>query len=74
MRKGVVRLSYQVRHKLDCAATVDSKRLEILGLKIKEVNGLYYLLSKNKNIDQLQGYRAVYQHLSFQICKKQVFS
>ena len=41
---------------------------------IYEVEGLYYLCSKNKGADQLHGYREADLHLCFRICKKLVFS
>ena len=45
-----------------------------LTLQIKEVEGLYYLCSKNKGADQLRSYCAADLYLSFRIYKKQVFS
>ena len=36
-----------------------------------EVEGLYYLCSKNKGTNQLCGYRAADLCLCFRICKKQ---
>ena len=46
------------------------------GLKfhVSEVEGLYYLCSKNKDAEQLHGYRAADLGLCFGICKQQVFS
>ena len=41
---------------------------------IWEVEGLYYLCSKNKGTDKLYGYRPAALHHSFRIWKKQVFS
>ena len=38
-----------------------------------EVEGLYYLCSKNKGADQLRGYREADLRLCFRICKKNVF-
>ena len=45
------------------------------GLKswIKEVEGLYYLCSKNKDADQLHSYHAADLHLCFPLGKKEVF-
>ena len=40
---------------------------------ILEEERLYYLCSKNKGADKLQGYRPADLHLCFRICKKQVF-
>ena len=49
-----------------------------LKLRIKEVDGLYYLCSENKGADQLHGQLHVYREadlrLCFRICKKPVFS
>ena len=42
--------------------------------RIWEVEGLYYLFSKNKGADQLRGYREADLRLCFCICKKPVFS
>ena len=46
------------------------------GLKflIKEVEGLYYPCSENKDADQLRGYREADLRLCFLICKNPVFS
>ena len=46
------------------------------GLKfwIYEVEGLYYPCSKNKDADQLRGYREADLRLCFRICKNPVFS
>ena len=45
-----------------------------LKFRIWEVEGLYYLCSKNKGADQLRGYRKADLRLCFHICKKPVFS
>ena len=60
--KLVFRVSDQVRHKPDCAATEDI------------VEGLYYLCSKNKGADQLRSYCAADLRLCFCIRENQVFS
>ena len=44
-----------------------------LKLRIKKVEGLYYLFSENKGADQLRGYREADLHLCFRICKTLVF-
>ena len=46
------------------------------GLKfgIYEVEGLYFLCSKNKSADQLRGDRSADLRLCFHVCRKQVFS
>ena len=72
MRKSVFWVSDQVQHKLGYTTTEDGYRLEIS--YIKEVEGLYYLYSKNKGADQLHGYLASDLRLCFRICKKQIFS
>ena len=41
-----------------------------LNFQIEEVEGLYYLCSKNKGADQQCGYFAADWHLVFHICKK----
>ena len=45
-----------------------------LNFRIKEVEGLYYPYSENKDADQLRGYREADLRLCFCICKKPVFS
>ena len=45
-----------------------------LKFRIKEVEGLYYPCSENKDADQLRGYREADLRLCFRICKKPVFS
>ena len=40
-----------------------------LKFRIKEVEGLYYLCSENKNADQLSGYRKADLRLCFGISK-----
>ena len=45
-----------------------------LKFRIKEVEGLNYLCSENKDADQLCGYREADLRLCFHICKKPVFS
>ena len=54
MRKPVFGVSDQVQHKLRCTAT--------------ENGGLYYLCSKNKDVDQLFIYCTDDQSLCFCIC------
>ena len=53
MRKQVFGVSDQVRHKSDKIIKENSQRLEI-----KEIEGLYYLFSENKDANQLHGYEA----------------
>ena len=45
-----------------------------LKLRIKKVEGLYYLCSENKDADQLRGYREADLRLCFLICKTLVFT
>ena len=45
-----------------------------LKFRIKEVEGLYYPCSENKDADQLRDYREADLCLCFRICKKPVFS
>ena len=45
-----------------------------LKFRIKEVEGLYYPWSENKDADQVRGYREADLRLCFRICKKSVFS
>ena len=47
----------------------------VIGLEIQiyKVEGLYYLCSKNKDADQLRGYREADLRLCFRICKMLVF-
>ena len=45
-----------------------------LKFRIQEVEGLYYLCSKNQGTDQLRGYCQADLRLCFHICKKTVFS
>ena len=45
-----------------------------LKLRIKKVEGLYYLCSENKGADQLRGDIEADLRLCFRICKKPVFS
>ena len=45
-----------------------------LKFRIKVGEGLYYPCSKNKDADQLRGYREADLRLSFRICKNPVFS
>ena len=45
-----------------------------LKFRIKEVEGLYYLCSKNKGADQLRSYLEANLHLCYRISKKPVFS
>ena len=45
-----------------------------LKFRIKEVEGLYYQCSENKDADQLRGYREADLRLCFRICKMFVFS
>ena len=56
VRKRVFGVSDQVRHKLGCTATDDSKSLK--SFRTYEVEGLHYLCCENKGADQLRGYRA----------------
>ena len=44
-----------------------------LKFRIKEVEGLYYRCSENKDADQLRGYREADLRLCFRICKNPVF-
>ena len=53
-------------------AVQSQKMARGLKFRISEVEGLYYLCSKNKGADQLRGYHAADLRLSFCICKKQV--
>ena len=43
-----------------------------LKFRIEEVEGLYYLCGKNKDADQLHGYREADLRPCFRICKKSV--
>ena len=45
-----------------------------LKLRIKKVDGLYYLCSEKKGADQLRGYCEADPCLCFRICKMEVFS
>ena len=45
-----------------------------LKFQILKVEGLYYLCSENKGVDQLRGYREADLCLCFRICKMLVFS
>ena len=45
-----------------------------LKFQVKKVEGLYYLCSKNKDADQLRGYREADLRLCSRICKMLVFS
>ena len=58
-------------YKPGCISTEDG--LRGLKFRIKEVEGLYYLCSKNRGDDQLHGYRTADLRLCFRICKKQLF-
>ena len=71
MRKRVLGVSHQVRHK---PAVQQQKLASGLKFRIKEVEGLYYQCSENKGADQLRGYREADLRLCFRICKKPVFS
>ena len=71
VRKPVFRVSDQIRHEPGCTTTEDDTGLKI---RIKEVEGLYYLCSENKGADQLRGYPEADLRLCFCICKKPVFS
>ena len=66
VRKPVLRVSDQLRHKSGCTATEDGLSLEFL---IKKVEGLYYLCSKNKAADHLCGYHTTDLRVCFHICK-----
>ena len=55
-------------------AVQPQKMTRHLKFRIKEVEGLCYLCSKNNGADQLCSYRAIDLCLCFSICKKQVFS
>ena len=68
MRKPVFGVYDQVRHKLGCAVTDNSCRLEIL-----EEEVLHYPRSKNKGADQLRGNSEADLCLCFRIYKKLVF-
>ena len=52
--------------------TKPQKMTRGLKIRIKEVEGLYYLCNKNKGADQLRGEADL--RLCFRICKKPVFS
>ena len=45
-----------------------------LKFRIRKVEGLYYLCSKNKGANQLRGHREADLRLCFRICKMLVFS
>ena len=55
-------------------AVQTQKMVGVLKFRIQEVDGLYYLCSENKGIDQLHGYCAADLRICFRICKKHVFS
>ena len=55
-------------------AVQPQKTVRGLKLRIKGVEGLYYLCSENKGADQLRGCREADLRLCFRICKKPVFS
>ena len=46
------------------------KMAKSLKFRIKEVEGLYYPRSENKDVDQLRGYHEADLRLWFRICKK----
>ena len=66
-RNPVFGVSNPVRHKLCCTASEDASRLKFW---IEKLEGLGYLCSENKGVDQLRNYRASDLHLCFHICKK----
>ena len=57
-------------------AVQKQKMARDLKFRIKEVEGLYYLIlcSENKGADQLCGYHEADLRLCFRICKNPVFS
>ena len=71
MRKPVLRVFYQVRHKQGFTTTEDGKRLEISDLGSR---GIYHLCRENKGADKLLGHRTADLHLCLCICIKQVCS
>ena len=55
-------------------AVQPQKMARVLKFWNKEVGGLYYPCSENKDADQLRGYREADLRLCFRICKKPVLS
>ena len=55
-------------------AVQSQKIVRALKFWIKKEEGSYYLSSKNKDADQLRGYREADLRLCFRICKKPIFS
>ena len=55
-------------------AVQSQKMARGLKFRIKKVEGLYYLCSENKCVDQLRGCREADLRLCFRICKKPLFS
>ena len=68
--KTSVLVSDLVRHKPGCPATENARGLKF---RILEVEGLYFLCSKNKDADQLRGYREADLRLCLRMCKNLVF-
>ena len=71
MRKPVFGVSDQVPHKPGCTGTEDIARG--MKLRIKKVEGLYYLCRENKGADQFRGDIEADLRLCFRICKKAGF-
>ena len=60
MRKAIIGVSNEVRHKPGCTATEDGFKFWM-----KKEEGLYSLCSKNKGADQLHGYSVADLNLCF---------
>ena len=59
----------------DANQAMQSQQMAIgLKFRIKQIEGLDYLCSENKGVDQLRGYREADVRLCFRICKMLVFS
>ena len=56
MRKSVCQVSNLFGHKQPSTATKVGLGLEALKFQIYKEEGLYYLCSKNKGVDQMHGY------------------
>ena len=70
VRKPIVGVSDQVRHKPGCTATEDGR---YLNFRIWKAGGLYYSSGENKGADQLRGHREADLRLCFRVCKNPVF-
>ena len=73
MRKPGFRVYDQVRHKVTNRAVQAQKMVRGLKFWIKEVEGLYYLCSENKDADQLRGYCEADLRLCFSHMQKSGF-